>query len=77
MATRTYQLTVEGELSDRMQGSFEGMSLERVAGNTVLTGDARDQSELQGLLLRVSALGLVLLKLTTLEPATPRRGSHV
>jgi hypothetical protein len=58
-----------------MQPSFEGMTLQRIAGNTVLTGDVRDQSELQGLLLRISSLGLVLLEVTVVEPATYQRTS--
>jgi hypothetical protein len=37
------------------------MMLTRRSGNTVLTGPVRDQAELQGLLQRVSDLGLTLL----------------
>jgi hypothetical protein len=62
MPERFYRLTVEGELSDIVGISFEGMTLTRAGGNTSLTGKVRDQSELQGLLQRVSALGLVLLE---------------
>jgi hypothetical protein len=58
---REYRLTVEGELSDRMRPAFEGMTLTRERGNTVFTGPVRDQAELQGLLQRVSDLGLTLL----------------
>ena len=61
MPTRQYRLTVEGELSDRMQTAFEGMSLAHEAGNTVLSGPVRDQAELQGILRRVYDLGLTLL----------------
>jgi hypothetical protein len=57
--SRWYRLIVEGELSDRI--AFKGMTLTHEGGNTVLTGPVRDQSELQGLLQRVSALGLTLL----------------
>ena len=58
---REYRLTVEGELSDRMRSAFAGMTLTRERGNTVFTGPVRDQAELQGLLQRVSELGLTLL----------------
>ena len=37
------------------------MTLTRERGNTVFTGPVRDQAELQGLLQRVSDLGLTLL----------------
>lgn len=43
---------------------FDGMSLSRQEGQTTLTGRVRDQSELQGLLQRVSDLGLTLVEVT-------------
>ena len=64
VGSRRYRLIVEGELSDR--NAFEGMTLTHENGNTVLTGPVRDQSELQGLLQRVSALGLTLVAVATL-----------
>ena len=67
MPTREYRLVVEGELSDRMGLVFEGMTLTRVEGNTVLAGPVRDQTELQGLLQHVSALGLTLLEATAVD----------
>ena len=62
MADRSYRLIVEGELSDNLEPAFHGMTLTRAEGNTVLTGNVRDQAELQGLLRRVSDLGLTLLE---------------
>jgi hypothetical protein len=67
MAGRVYQLTVEGELSDRVRPAFEGMTLTRDRGTTVLVGPVRDQAELQAMLRRVSDLGLTLLSATALE----------
>jgi hypothetical protein len=64
MEGREYRLVVAGELSDRMGGAFEDMTLTRDEGNTVLVGVVRDQAELQGLLQRVSDLGLTLLTVT-------------
>jgi hypothetical protein len=64
---REYRLTVDGELSDRVASAFGGMTLEREGGRTTLTGPVRDQSELQGLLQRVSDLGLTLLSATALD----------
>lgn len=69
---REYRLTVEGELSDTMGAAFAGMTLTRMRGNTVLEGPVRDQAELQGLLLRVSSLGLTLLSAAAIdEPHGP------
>ena len=67
MTGRTYQLVVEGELSDSMGVAFNGITLTRKGGNTVLTGPVRDQAELQGLLQRVSDLGLTLLGVTAID----------
>lgn len=67
MPSRQYRLTVEGELSDQAVRAFEGMTLTRENGTTVLVGSIRDQAELQGVLQRVSDLGLTLLSATALE----------
>ncbi len=67
MPEKEYRLTVEGELSDRMRSAFEGMTLTRENGNTVLDGLVRDQAALQGLLQRVSDLGLTLLSAVAVE----------
>ena len=53
--------------------AFEGMTLTRERGNTVLTGPVRDQAELQGLLQRVSDLGLTLLSAIAVEEEAARR----
>lgn len=69
---REYRLVVEGELSDRAGRAFETMTLTRGRGTTVLVGSVRDQAELQGLLQRVSDLGLTLLDATALGESAPR-----
>jgi hypothetical protein len=81
MGEREYRLVVEGELSDQAGRAFEGMTLTREDGTTVLVGRIRDQAELQGLLQRVSDLGLTLLSATAIDegreqPGTPRSHSH-
>jgi hypothetical protein len=67
MPNREYRVIVEGELSDRVASAFEGLTLEHDKGNTVLVGPVRDQAELQGLLQRVSDLGLTLLSATAVD----------
>jgi hypothetical protein len=67
MPGRRYRLVVEGELSSRVGVSFECMTLTHREGNTVLTGHVRDQAELQGLLRRVSDLGLTLLEARAID----------
>lgn len=61
MADREYRLIVAGELSRRAWRAFEGMTVTRDVGNTVIVGPVRDQAHLQGLLQRVSELGLTLI----------------
>jgi hypothetical protein len=67
MASRHYRLTLEGELSDRAAVAFEGLTLTRERGTTVLRGTVRDQAELQGLLQRVMDLGLTLVSATSVR----------
>jgi hypothetical protein len=43
------------------------MTLRREEGKTVLVGRVRDQAQLQGLLQRVSDLGLTLLGATAID----------
>ncbi len=74
MADRTYRLIVEGELSDDLaQSSFDGMRLTRAEGKSALTGNVRDQAALQGLLQRVSDLGLTLVEARAIDDMPERR----
>ena len=61
LVVTTYQIVVDGELSDRFVATFGGMRLERGAGRTSLTGEIADQAQLHGLLARVAELGLSLV----------------
>jgi hypothetical protein len=70
MTVRTYRLIVEGELSDSMEVAFDDVTLMREGGNTTLTHLVRDQAELQGLIQRVSDLGLTLLEVTVADGVT-------
>ena len=67
MSSREYRLVLQGELSDRTARAFEGMTLAHEKGKTVLTGLVRDQAQLQGLLQRVSDLGLTLLSASAVD----------
>jgi hypothetical protein len=73
MPSRRYRLIVKGELSDRVEAAFEGMTLTRDEGNTSLEGFVRDQAELQGLLRRVSDFGLTLLSANAIGEEVGRR----
>jgi hypothetical protein len=64
---RDYQLVVEGELSDRLERAFAGMSLTRGEGRTMIFGRVRDQAHLHELLRRVTDLGLTLLSVASIS----------
>ena len=61
MEWRSDQLVVTGEVDRRFAFLFEGMRMERDAGQTILTGPVRDQAQLYGFLERVEELGLELV----------------
>ena len=65
---RTYQFVLGGELGDRFGSLFEGMSISRDGGNTVLTGPVIDQAHLAGIIGRTQELGLDLISVATVEP---------
>ena len=64
-----YTIVVRGELDDRFAHLFNGMTMQRVEGTTVLTGCVIDQAQLHGFIERLEELGLELLSVKQLEPA--------
>ena len=67
MEPTIYQICVRGRLTERMAAALEGMTLHAGGVNTVFTGEVQDQSQLYGLLGRVSDLGLELI---SVQPQT-------
>jgi hypothetical protein len=67
MPASDYRVVVEGELSNDVERAFEGMSLSRESGKTVLVGTMRDQAQLQAVIQRISDLGLTLLSVRALD----------
>lgn len=72
MPEHEYRLVVEGELGALTSSAFEGMRCTHESGNTVIAGRVRDQAQLQGLLQRVSDLGLTLLSLDATDQRAGR-----
>jgi hypothetical protein len=56
-----YRLVVEGELGPRYAAAFEEMAIVPLEGQTALVGPVTDQAHLQGLLERISRVGLKLV----------------
>jgi hypothetical protein len=55
-----YRIEVKGRLGERFGSEFEGMTLERRLGRTVLCGPA-DQARLHGILDQLRDLGIELV----------------
>jgi len=64
---RRYRLVLRGELGEPFGFLFEGMTMDRVAGTTVLTGSVIDQAHLHGLIQRTQDLGLELISVQQAE----------
>ena len=62
-----YRLVVRGESTKPLGFLFEGMTMDLVAGNTVLTGNVIDQAHLHGLLQRIQELGLELVSIDPVD----------
>jgi hypothetical protein len=59
--SRTCRIVVHEEISERLATAFEGMEMETRGGHTILTGEI-DHSRLHGILERIGALGLKLVR---------------
>jgi hypothetical protein len=69
---RLYRIVVRSELADGHASAFEGMRMETREGQTILTGEVKDQPHLFGILQRLNGLGLELLSVETLPEDTPK-----
>ncbi len=62
-----FEFVLRGEVGDHFALVFEGMRLERIQGNTVLTGSVLDQAHLHGLIVRIQELGMELVSVNPLD----------
>jgi outer membrane PBP1 activator LpoA protein len=70
--TRTaYRIVARSELGNRYASAFEGVHMETRDGQTVLTGEVKDQPHLFGILERINGLGLELLSVEVLPGEAP------
>jgi len=60
--TCTYEIHIEGHLTDQWSDWFDGLTMANVAGGmTILRGSFVDQSALFGVLSKIHALNLTLI----------------
>jgi hypothetical protein len=64
---QSYEFVLRGEIGDRFGLVFDGMRLERIQGNTVLTGPVLDQAHLHGVIERIQELGIELVSVNPLH----------
>jgi hypothetical protein len=62
-----YRIVVRSELTDSDASAFEGMEIETKNGQTILSGEIKDQPHLFGILDRLNSLGLELLSVQALK----------
>jgi hypothetical protein len=59
----TYQIRIQGVLDQNWTCWFEGLSIEEVDGETLITGPFKDQAALRGVLNKIWDLNLTLISL--------------
>jgi hypothetical protein len=63
-----YQIRVKGHLDEILVDWFDGLTISNQEdGEAVLSGRITDQAALQGVLKRISNLGLVLISVNAVE----------
>jgi len=63
-----YQIRVKGHLDDTLASWFDGLTVSnREEGDALLSGPLPDQAALQGILKRISNLGLVLISVNSVQ----------
>jgi pyridoxal/pyridoxine/pyridoxamine kinase len=61
-----YHIKVKGHLDDTLAGWFDGLTVSNLEeGDALLSGFLPDQAALQGILKRISNLGLTLISVNT------------
>jgi hypothetical protein len=64
----TYQILIEGHLSDNWRDWFDGLAFHRQdSGDTLLEGILSDQAALHGILLKIRDLNLTLVAVKRIE----------
>ncbi len=70
MSITQYDITVRGRLGPTVIAAFDDLNARPSTASTVLRGDIPDQAALYSVLERLSALGLELLEVRCVEPAS-------
>jgi hypothetical protein len=69
--SKVYRIVARSELSERYAAAFEGLEMETKDGQTILTGEIKDQPHLFGILGRINGLGVELLSVQAMPDVHP------
>jgi hypothetical protein len=62
-----YEIVIKDRISPRLGSAFPGLELTTRPGQTVLTGDFADQSQLHGVLDRLQDFGIELVSVNAVD----------
>jgi hypothetical protein len=62
-----YEIVIKDRISARLGSAFPGLEVETRPGQTVLTGDFSDQSQLHGVLDRLQDFGIELVSINAVD----------
>ncbi len=65
---KRYRIVVRGEFGELLETAFEEMAAQPHLGNTILTADVADASELYGLLDRLRDFAIEVINVEELDP---------
>jgi hypothetical protein len=68
MPDRRYEVRVTGRLSERARAAFEGMEVDEVSAETVLTGVVNQGHQLDDILAMAQSLGLQVVSVQQVAP---------
>jgi hypothetical protein len=68
MPDRRYEVRVTGRLSDRARDAFEGMDVDEVTAETVISGLVHQDDQLHEILEMIQSLGLQVVSVQQVAP---------
>jgi hypothetical protein len=66
--SRTYEITFAGEAGTTLRAAFDDCEVSVSPGMTTIRAELPDQGALQGLMLRITGLGLELVDMHVVAP---------
>jgi hypothetical protein len=64
----TYRIRIQGALDQSWSDWFDGFTISRQNGETLLVGQVLDQAALHGILAKINDLGLSIVSVERFEP---------